>query len=569
LIERRKRALALAAFSSLGIWTATAGRAQLSPAGYAPEGYELVFQDEFSGSTLDTNKWFPLFFPHWSGEDQENGEQAEYEVSGGSIKLRRDNSDPVWSPHPPLWGAVSGLVSGMYSGATGSKVGLSKVLCSDPGCGVWSEYANWNYKYAVTQYGYFEMRARGCETGYCAWWMIGFEENPQHSGEIDIMELYRYHQAPAPDTWPDDQCMHFGTHAHGDPNFTSASYFYGTDDCLPFGDLDWHTYGLLWTPSRLTLYIDGVYSGEYSHSPKYPMVSIFSTHLGVPYDPVGSVEFEIDYFRIFKSLRHTGSVATMIPNDPGFGTLPANAVDDSDSTLVMSDDTFDWDLKVDLGSVQPIEKIEILPDYYNYATNFILKGSVNGTSWTQMKSVSNASNLRQEHLFTPSTNNYRYVLMEVNSDAGQWPHAVREFQVFTTAPVLQKVPSTATMLNGSPGWGNVASRAVDGNSSTYAAAYFPDYNWDLEIDLGSTREIARVVVDANYYHHPISFEVLVSVDHVNWSTVRSVTDGTYGPRTIDFLASGRYVKLEVSSQSMYSGGSYPHAIHEVEVWASR
>ena len=43
----------------------------------------------------------------------------------------------------------------------------------------------------INQYGYYEMRAKMQAGGgvHCAWWLIGFEDDPNQSCEIDIFEI--------------------------------------------------------------------------------------------------------------------------------------------------------------------------------------------------------------------------------------------------------------------------------------------------------------------------------------------------------------------------------------------
>lgn len=87
-----------AALGALGMLTgAPAASAADFPANpVAKPGYTLDFQEEFNGTSLDTDKWLPYYLPHWAS-DREKA-KARYTVAGGVLTERVDQDTPAWNP---------------------------------------------------------------------------------------------------------------------------------------------------------------------------------------------------------------------------------------------------------------------------------------------------------------------------------------------------------------------------------------------------------------------------------------------------------------------------------------
>lgn len=153
----------------------------------------------------------------------------------------------------------------------------------------------------MTQYGYFEMRAKMQVGGgiHTAWWLTGFEDESGHSAEIDIFEILGR----------DSNTITSTKHPWKDPNVQ-----YKTTEFSPENvDLanEFHNYGFEWTEEEMIFYFDGQ---EYQRVPNdvfYPMTMLISLYekraagsWTGPFDPTVPYPktFDMDYVRIYKEL---------------------------------------------------------------------------------------------------------------------------------------------------------------------------------------------------------------------------------------------------------------------------
>jgi beta-glucanase (GH16 family) len=177
----------------------------------APEGYELVWHDEFSGTSVSEERWNV----HLGGGGFGNRELQFYHpdqvtVADGVLTITAERD--FFMSHP--------YVSGMITT---------------------EDRAAW-------QYGRIEVRAQ-LPRGRGLWpavWMLPQPPSPYGtwpiSGEIDIMELVGHE----PDV------VH-GTLHYGDPHtFTGSAY------TLPEGDFseDFHTFAVEWDETEFRWYVD-------------------------------------------------------------------------------------------------------------------------------------------------------------------------------------------------------------------------------------------------------------------------------------------------------------------------
>ncbi|WP_326769333.1 GH92 family glycosyl hydrolase [Streptomyces sp. NBC_01591] len=99
----------------------------------------------------------------------------------------------------------------------------------------------------------------------------------------------------------------------------------------------------------------------------------------------------------------------------------------------------------------------------------------------------------------------------------------------TTPPPAKPVNLAAhkpiTMINGTPAtaWGKPAENAVDGNLATMAQATTSD-PWSLKVDLGASTTVRRMEVNPDWENYPTSYDLKVSQDGTNWTTVAGEAD---------------------------------------------
>lgn len=122
-------------------------------------------------------------------------------------------------------------------------------------------------------------------------------------------------------------------------------------------------------------------------------------------------------------------------------------------------------------------------------------------------------------------------------------------------------PATASSTNGS----NTPSRAVDGSASTYWRSGNVSTNtvaW-LRVDLQSAQNLGRVVVNWRSSYYARRFQIQVSNDNTNWTTVYDDQNGNGGIDNILFATvSARYVRVYMTRNNSSS-----ERINEFEVYA--
>ncbi|GAB4008370.1 hypothetical protein GCM10029992_64560 [Glycomyces albus] len=107
-----------------------------------------------------------------------------------------------------------------------------------------------------------------------------------------------------------------------------------------------------------------------------------------------------------------------------------------------------------------------------------------------------------------------------------------------------------------------ASAAFDGDPGTRWSSEFSDDQW-IQVDLGSTHDLtsAELVWEAAYAS---AYEIQVSDDGQNWTTVHITTDGQGGTETIALDASGRHVRM----QGLERATGYGFSLWSFDVYGS-
>src|SRR6266498_6168665 len=135
--------------------------AKLSPGDFPANplektGYRLEFSDEFDTPSIDTDKWFPFYFTHWSSRAQS---ATSYYFEDGNLVLQITKNQQPCCPEFDGEVRCSSIQTGEFSGPVGSKVGQ---LRFSNACVV--REAQTNVQTYTPQYGYFELRAKGVNT---------------------------------------------------------------------------------------------------------------------------------------------------------------------------------------------------------------------------------------------------------------------------------------------------------------------------------------------------------------------------------------------------------------------
>ena len=256
------------------------------------EGYDLEFIDEFDSDELAVERWVPAHLPQWSSRSQA---AATYQVGGGRLVLQITEDQQPWCPEFDGPTRVSSLQTGVYSGPAGTPLGQHRfnpdVVVREP------QPATRLY---TPLYGYFEVRAKAvaAPSSMVAFWMIGFEDTPERSGEICICEIF------GRDVEPETARIGVGVHPFGDPKLVDDF----TRLTLTIDATSFHVYGARWTPAGIDFFVDGQRVKTVDQSPDYPMQFMLGIYDFVSQDGPSRGdggggyprEFVVDYVRGYR-----------------------------------------------------------------------------------------------------------------------------------------------------------------------------------------------------------------------------------------------------------------------------
>lgn len=248
-------------------------------------GYQLVFNDEFDADDLDTAKWVPVYLSQWSSSERS---APRFRISDGALTLYIANDQPPWCPEFDGENKCSCLQTGLFSGSLGSEFGQHRFK---PGLIVREQQKT--IQTYVPTYGYFELRAKAkIGPGHLvALWMIGFEDQPDRSGEITIMEIF------GDETSESGVAVGHGIKPVNDPKLRPEFH----KPVISLDLAEYHIFGAEWTPRGVEFFLDGERIGWTSQSPDYPMQLMLTIYdlSGANQPFIFEPSFTIDYFRGF------------------------------------------------------------------------------------------------------------------------------------------------------------------------------------------------------------------------------------------------------------------------------
>jgi beta-glucanase (GH16 family) len=237
------------------------------PAGHPllhPELWDqvLAFDDEFTGSALDSDKW---------GTTTQPQSADGFRVKDGALVLR------------------------VHNGQIGRRTEINTVV----GAG----------KPFRQRYGWYEIRARMPRTpgfGTAFWLWEAGEPEPRsdvsHAAEIDIFE--QFSSTPHVNT----HSIHYGARPNGgsDPDHW-AELFQDQHIDIDVSE-DFHVYALEWTPDRVSFYIDDKLIGTSNHPADIAMRIILGATANVDAPAVFDDGLTVSYVRVYqlRGLPHGG-----------------------------------------------------------------------------------------------------------------------------------------------------------------------------------------------------------------------------------------------------------------------
>jgi glycosyl hydrolase family 16 len=219
----------------------------------------VSFRDDFEADDLDRSVWIPHYLPQWSSRADS---AATYEVADSELRLSIPPEQRLWCPdehEEPL--RVSGVQSGVFSGEVGSTVGQQPFR--DGLVVREAQPTQWGW---TPRYGLLEVRARMelSPRSMASVWMVGLEDRPERSGEINLFEVFGDAiDAAGP-------AVGMGIRPFRDPALTDE---FATSP-LPIDVTEFHVYAADWRPGRVEFLVDGERVRTVEQAPDYPMQMI-------------------------------------------------------------------------------------------------------------------------------------------------------------------------------------------------------------------------------------------------------------------------------------------------------
>ncbi|HEU4323095.1 MAG TPA: YbaK/EbsC family protein [Roseiflexaceae bacterium] len=265
-------------------------------------GYRLEFHDEFEAPDLDGAKWLACYLPQWSSRARS---APRYALRDGTLVLQIAAGQAPWCPEFDGGNRCSSLQTGVFSGPLGSPIGQHRF---HPACVVREPQAN--TRTYTPQYGYFELRAKASAdpATMVALWMIGYEDAPERSAEIAIMEI------KGAGVSPEGARVGYGVHPWSDPAIADTFF----EDVLAIDPTCFHIYAAEWKPDGIDFYVDNHKIRTIGQSPRYPMqfmLGIYefpspANHAGSP--ALYPKEFVVDYFRAYQRTSMTNTPSSSV-----------------------------------------------------------------------------------------------------------------------------------------------------------------------------------------------------------------------------------------------------------------
>ena len=254
----------------------------------------------------------------------------------------------------------------------------------------------------------------------------------------------------------------------------------------------------------------------------------------------------------------------------GAANAPAAAVDQDASTYWSSGPLpanlpMAW-LRVDLGSLHQIDGVR-LNWGDSYAAGYEIQSSIDGATWTTLRAVNNGSG--GITLSSGLGGVGRYVRIYCATPApGASGYTLRDLNV-QGAPLKDLAAGRPVSASSVEGNGFEAARALDGDAGTrWSSGQWmqnTQTGW-LAVDLGARFDVHEVRLNWETAY-AVDFQIQVSDDGQNWTTIRSITgNSAKGPQTLTGLSgSGRFVRVLCTKTS---DGSNNYSLFDIKVFGS-
>jgi beta-glucanase (GH16 family) len=256
--------------------------------------------------------------------------------------------------------------------------------------------------------------------------------------------------------------------------------------------------------------------------------------------------------------------------------FPASAAVDGDPgtrwSSAFSDD--EW-ISVDLGAVQEISSV-VLSWEAAHAAAYRIETSADGDSWSTAWETATAAGGTETAQVSATA---RYVRMTGLSRATQWGYSLWEFQVYgpdgsDPGPgpddeqllSYNKAGSASSSQHDANCWECSPDKAFDRDPASRwaveAEGGWTDPGW-IAVDLGATAEISKVVLQWDPAHAS-AYQLQVSGNGSDWTTVYQTANGRGFKETIALDATGRHVRMYGTARAT----PYGYSLWEFQVYGT-
>ncbi|WP_448902747.1 discoidin domain-containing protein [Eubacterium sp.] len=259
-------------------------------------------------------------------------------------------------------------------------------------------------------------------------------------------------------------------------------------------------------------------------------------------------------------------------------TLGKNAFDGDEGTRWSSNFADDAWIMVDLAKKYNINKV-VLNWEAAYGESYNILVSTDGTNWTTVKKLKNQGGGIDTITFDAVE--AKYVKIQGVKRALPYGYSLWEMEVYNTdslvsddtkpsTPEVPQEPETTYGIvsnnrvaysSGNENDTMYAGLAFDGDIGTRWSSNYTDDAW-ITVDLGKVYQVDKVVLNWEAAYGE-SYNILVSTDGNNWTTVKEMRNQNGGEDTVTFNATNaRYVRMQGVKRAL----PYGYSLWEMNVY---
>lgn len=271
--------------------------------------------------------------------------------------------------------------------------------------------------------------------------------------------------------------------------------------------------------------------------------------------------FAMGAFALEKTLDQIPPNCTLIPATGATATSgdAALAIDNNGGTRWESAFNDAESLTIDMGTAVNINTVTIDWEAAN-AKDYVLRGSVNGTDWTAIETLTNMPTGARTDVIDGINASYRYIKMD--GVLRNLPYGYSIWEIYVCADEIVIPDCTAAVITTATATSGNAALAIDDvlGSRWESDATDPQ---TLTVDLGEAALISEISIiweTANAKDYTLSG----SLNGTDWTVIETLTDMPAGPRVDSFDdvdAEYRYVQMHGTARNTPWG----YSIYEFDV----